>query len=151
MSSKRAGTTEDELLTRRAAHARWLATLLADPCSTASLTLAAYGELLDEALLEVAVEAHREGRTNALCWTPPPAAMTHPPALQPPAGVRPGSADVFGQVHPGSAAELVTCGGCGRKTAAGKFAYHLEKCLARRRTAGPGGTAGPRPSRRAGP
>jgi SAGA-associated factor 11 len=40
-----------------------------------------------------------------------------------------GPTDVFGQTHPPSAMEQITCMKCGRKVAAGRFAPHLEKCL----------------------
>jgi hypothetical protein len=49
------------------------------------------------------------------------------------------------QVHPGTATEIVICMNCGRKAQAGKFAYHLEKCLGKGRQA-----SGRQTSRRAG-
>ncbi|KAF8055666.1 rca [Scenedesmus sp. PABB004] len=135
---KAASETEDELLQRRIAHAQWLAGLLSEPGSTASLTVGAYGALLDELLLDVAVEAHREARTGVLPPAPPPPRAPRPPPA--------GATDAFGQVHPGSATDVVVCMNCGRKAAAGRFAYHLEKCLGKGRTQG----AGARTSRRTG-
>ncbi|WIA20337.1 hypothetical protein OEZ85_006168 [Tetradesmus obliquus] len=145
MSKKAATVTEDELLQRRISHAQWLAGMLQDPTSTASLTVAAYADLLDELLQDVAVEAHREHRTGLLAPHGPQQQQPRPQPLVPLPGVK-GATDVFGQVHPGTATDIVTCMHCGRKAQAGKFAYHLEKCLAR----GRGAAGGARTSRRAG-
>eukprot|EP00882_Tetradesmus_deserticola_P011606 GHRQ01012278.1.p2 GENE.GHRQ01012278.1~~GHRQ01012278.1.p2 ORF type:complete len:141 (+),score=52.85 GHRQ01012278.1:1256-1678(+) len=139
MSKKSATVTEDELLQRRISHAHWLSDMLQDPTSTVSLTVAAYADLLDELLHDVALEAHREHRTGVLL----PYGTQQP--LPPLPGTK-GATDVFGQVHPGTATDIVTCMHCGRKAQAGKFAYHLEKCLAR----GRGAAGSARTSRRAG-
>lgn len=37
--------------------------------------------------------------------------------------------DMFGQTHPPVANEIFECMNCGRSTAAGRFAPHLEKCM----------------------
>jgi hypothetical protein len=76
---------------------------------------------------QVAVEAHREAKLG-LAPAPPPAPRPPPLPLDPAPGAR-GGTDVFGQAHPGTAAELITCMKCGRKVSAGRFAPHLEKCL----------------------
>lgn len=91
-------------------------------------------DLLDELCAEVAVEAHREFRTGALMPPPPSVPQPKPKPLDPLPGVK-GPTDVFGQVHPGTATEIVICMNCGRKAQAGKFAYHLEKCLGKGRQA----------------
>jgi SAGA-associated factor 11 len=145
MSKKSATVTEDELLQRRISHAQWLAGMLQDPASTASLTVTAYADLLDELLQDVAVEAHREHKTGMLVPHGPQQQPQRPQPLPPLPGVK-GATDVFGQVHPGTATDIVTCMHCGRKAQAGKFAYHLEKCLAK----GRGAAGNARTSRRAG-
>lgn len=76
---------------------------------------------------QVAVEAHREAKLG-LAPPPLPAPSPHPPPLAPQPGAR-GPTDAFGQSHPPSALEQITCMRCGRKVAAGRFAPHLEKCL----------------------
>lgn len=131
--SKKSTVTEDELIQRRINHVHWLSGLLQDPNSTASITVAAYSDILDDVLLDVAVEAHRELKTGVLVPQGPAAAATErPQPLDPLAGVK-GATDVFGQVHPGTATDIVICMNCGRKAQAGKFAYHLEKCLGKGR------------------
>ncbi|KAI8473745.1 MAG: hypothetical protein J3K34DRAFT_409818 [Monoraphidium minutum] len=120
-------TTEAEAAEQRVQKATWLAKLFEHPSSLAAQTAAAYSELLDEALLDVAVEAHREAK---LGLAPDPAPQPQPPPrpLDPQPGAR-GPTDVFGQTHPPSALDQITCMKCGRKVAAGRFAPHLEKCL----------------------
>jgi hypothetical protein len=76
---------------------------------------------------QVAVEAHREAKLGLAPGPPPPQAAA-PRPLDPLPGAR-GPTDVFGQTHPPSAMEQITCMKCGRKVAAGRFAPHLEKCL----------------------
>lgn len=142
--SRKAAPTEDELLQRRIQHAAWLAGLLQDPQSLASLTVSAYADLLDELCAEVACEAHREHTTGTLVHQPLGPPPPRPKPLDPLPGVK-GPTDVFGQVHPGTATEVVICMNCGRKAQAGKFAYHLEKCLGKGRQA-----SGRQTSRRAG-
>lgn len=73
------------------------------------------------------MEAHREAKLG-LAPPPPPPAPPPPRPLDPVPGAR-GPTDVFGQTHPPSAMEQITCMKCGRKVAAGRFAPHLEKCL----------------------
>eukprot|EP00877_Chromochloris_zofingiensis_P013682 jgi/Chrzof1/8568/Cz03g15280.t1 len=58
--------TEESLLQRRVAHGRWISGLFDNPESIAYQTVAAYSELLDEALLDVAVDVHREYKTGML-------------------------------------------------------------------------------------
>lgn len=138
MMSKKVSVTEDEAIQRRINHMRWLSGLLQDPQSIASLTVAAYADILDELCLETAVEAHREVRTGVLPPQPVTAPPQHPRTLDPLPGVK-GTTDVFGQVHPGTATDVIVCMNCGRKAQAGRFAYHLEKCLGKGRV--PGGRA----------
>eukprot|EP00878_Enallax_costatus_P005854 GHUV01006142.1.p1 GENE.GHUV01006142.1~~GHUV01006142.1.p1 ORF type:complete len:145 (+),score=25.70 GHUV01006142.1:275-709(+) len=142
--SKKTSVTEDEAIQRRISHAQWLSGLLEDPDSVASVTVAAYADILDDICLDVAVEAHREFRTGVMALQTTVYPQQHPAPLEPLPGVK-GATDVFGQVHPGTATDVVICMNCGRKAQAGKFAYHLEKCLGKGRV--PGGT---RVSRRTG-
>eukprot|EP00879_Flechtneria_rotunda_P004793 GHRR01005065.1.p1 GENE.GHRR01005065.1~~GHRR01005065.1.p1 ORF type:complete len:144 (+),score=33.12 GHRR01005065.1:242-673(+) len=130
--SRKATVTEDELLNRRTNHIQWLSGMFKDPNSVAALTVAAYGDLLDNMCMEVAVEAHREVKTGILRRSRDPQIPQRPVPLDPLPGVK-GATDVFGQVHPGTATDIVICMNCGRRTQAGKFAYHLEKCLGKGR------------------
>eukprot|EP00271_Cylindrocystis_brebissonii_P014960 TRINITY_DN3672_c0_g1_i1.p1 TRINITY_DN3672_c0_g1~~TRINITY_DN3672_c0_g1_i1.p1 ORF type:complete len:860 (-),score=122.33 TRINITY_DN3672_c0_g1_i1:375-2954(-) len=59
-----------------------------------------------------------------------------------PAGGAPGlpvsskyGVDIFGQTHPAVATDSFECFNCGRLTAAGRYAPHLEKCMGKGRTA----------------
>lgn len=142
--SKKATVTEDEAIQRRIDHAQWLSGLLKDPNSIASLTVAAYADILDDLCMDVAVEVHRELKTGVITVQPTSPAPQHPSVLDPLPGMK-GATDVFGQVHPGTATDVVICMNCGRKAQAGKFAYHLEKCLGKGRV-----TGGGRASRRTG-
>ncbi len=125
---------EEEQQRMRLAHGEELSVLFADNGSIASQTLAAYSDVLEEALLDVAVECHREAKTRTGPYT---GGQTVPQKRKAPAqpAIR-YNVDLFGQAHPASATELVCCMKCGRKVAAGKFAYHLEKCLGKGRSAG---------------
>lgn len=138
--SKKSAVTEDEAIQRRISHTQWLTGLLQDPSSVASLTVAAYADILDDICLDVVVEAHREFKTGVLVPEPSSHAGQHPIPLDPLPGMK-GATDVFGQVHPGTATDVVTCMNCGRKAQAGKFAYHLEKCLGKGRAPGVGRTS----------
>eukprot|EP00775_Hariotina_reticulata_P004426 gene4426-4679_t len=134
--SRKATVTEDELLRRRISHTHWLSGLLKDPDTIAAITVDAYADLLDEICLDVAVEAHRELHTGQLTPTLAPGSdQPRPQPLSPLPGVK-GPTDVFGQAHPGTAIDVVICMNCGRKAQAGKFAYHLEKCLGKGRQPG---------------
>lgn len=159
MSNKRSGITEEELLKRRIAHAKRLKPMFEEPGSTASQMVCAYSLLLDLVMWDVAQEVHREAKTadmssqrrpstsgqqrkqGAPALTAEPAApkaeaATAPSTLPPhPLPGRAPGLDIFGQAHPSTATELVTCQHCKRQTAAGKFAPHLQKCLGKDRAA----------------
>jgi hypothetical protein len=143
MSKSKVVVSENDLLQRRILHAQFVASLAQDEGSVAAQTIAAYSELLEEALLDAAVEASREMRTAGLpAPLPPPCPL--PPARPLPPGVpallngKP--IDMFGQHHPGSATDMIICNECGRKVQAGVFARHLSTCLQLGRI--------PRPTRR---
>jgi hypothetical protein len=133
--SRKAAVSEDELLQRRIAHSKWLAEVLADPTTAAALSAAVYAELLDDVILDVAVETRRDaahGKIQATDQDARDPKRRRPEPLEPLPGSK-GYTDVFGQSHPPSATEPVACQKCGRKVQAGKFAYHLEKCLGKGR------------------
>ncbi|PNH11853.1 SAGA-associated factor 11 [Tetrabaena socialis] len=144
VASANAARTEEELLRHHLAILRSFTGLLAqNESSVASQTVAAFAELLDDCVLDLAQEVHREARTGAL---PPsesldaaPAAppdSAHPQHAHPPPrpGCR-GPVDVFGQSHPAKATDVVSCRNCGRHVQAGSFAPHLEKCMGKGRAA----------------
>jgi hypothetical protein len=138
MSSKKA--TDEELHERRLEHSRWLLALFQDPASVASQTVAAYDELLDDILLDVAIDARRDahfGREEPVSGGEPDGKR---PKLDPYSlGLKQngrGAPDIFGAQHPATCMELVTCQNCGRQLQAGKFAQHLERCLGKGRQAG---------------
>lgn len=137
---------------RRLAALHQLQSLLEDEGSIAYQTVAAFSDLLDEHILDVAQEVHREACTGTLPPplyqpAPPPAPTTcpeaSPTASQPqpqPVGLPPkpgtrGPVDVFGNSHPAKATDVVTCRNCGRQVQAGSFAPHLEKCMGKGRAA----------------
>ncbi|KAL5202616.1 hypothetical protein ABZP36_013568 [Zizania latifolia] len=105
--------------------------------------LACFEELLESAVADVASECHRIARLGLdrgvdaeeeeLCaW----AARDHPGAVDGGGGGgNKGAVDVFGQVLPAVAADVVECMNCGRPVAAGRFAPHLEKCMGKGRKA----------------
>lgn len=129
---------EEVELQRHIACAQQLSSLLDDDTSEASQSVA-YSELLDELLLDVAQEAHREAKTGTGLDCVALAAVMQPPGLRPqPLPPKPGTrgpVDVFGQNHPPKATEIVTCRNCGRQVQAGSFAPHLEKCMGKGRAA----------------
>ncbi|KAF9961769.1 hypothetical protein BGZ72_002008 [Mortierella alpina] len=95
----------------------------ADPkaASLASLSFEILGELLDELILDVAVEAHRDVkniRTNCpICKTKCRSYV-----------VRPG-VDIFGQNPQPNNSQMYDCVHCLRSFPAQRYAPHLEKCL----------------------
>lgn len=107
----------------------------------AQFALACFEELLETAVVDVASECHRIARLGLdrgvdaeeeelRAW----AARDHPGAEEGGGAVgggggNKGVVDVFGQVLPAVAADLVDCMNCGRPVAAGRFAPHLEKCM----------------------
>ncbi|KAF2930338.1 SAGA-associated factor 11 isoform X3 [Oryza sativa Japonica Group] len=109
--------------------------------------LACFEELLETAVVDVASECHRIARLGLdrgvdaeeeelRAW----AARDHPGAEEGGGAVgggggNKGVVDVFGQVLPAVAADLVDCMNCGRPVAAGRFAPHLEKCMGKGRKA----------------
>lgn len=126
---------------RIAAVKEHLAPLLQDNSTVASQTFAAYFEILDEAILDVAQGVHREAKRgpNNTCLFEPPSkqqrtSVAAPVPLPPQPGAK-GPVDVFGQSHPAKATEVVTCKNCGRQVQAGTFAPHLEKCMGKGRAA----------------
>ncbi|GIL76483.1 hypothetical protein Vretimale_6001 [Volvox reticuliferus] len=152
--------TEEELLRRQIAIAQSFKGLLQNEASVAAQTVAAFSELLDDCILDVAQEVHREARTGTLpppyanrgrgreretaaspAGSPSPGPSTrsapigsHPAPLPPKPGTK-GPVDVFGQSHPPKATEIVSCKNCGRQVQAGSFAPHLEKCMGKGRAA----------------
>ncbi|KXZ48399.1 hypothetical protein GPECTOR_28g806 [Gonium pectorale] len=133
-------TTEEDKLRRQIAIVQSFRGLLENKDSVASQTVAAFSELLDDCILDVAQEVHREARTGSLpgadagLEASAPPGSTHPPALPPKPGAK-GPVDVFGQSHPAKATDIVTCRNCGRQVQAGSFAPHLEKCMGKGRAA----------------
>lgn len=124
---------------RRIAQAQKLSSLLENEASVASQSVAAYTELLDECVLDIVQDAHREAKTGTgidyadfVESLQPPGLRPHP--LPPKPGTR-GPVDVFGQSHPPKATEIVTCRNCSRQVQAGSFAPHLEKCMGKGRAA----------------
>mmetsp|Transcript_14753 Transcript_14753/g.41547 ORF Transcript_14753/g.41547 Transcript_14753/m.41547 type:complete len:163 (+) Transcript_14753:90-578(+) len=122
-----------------------LASQLSASTSVASQTVAAYTELLDGCLLDVAIEVHRAARsagqgdqpfTAEGAWNGEDEVTEE--LMQsywstsglPPKKV---TQDVFGQQHSNVASDPVECVHCGRKIVAGRFAPHLEKCLGKGR------------------
>jgi SAGA-associated factor 11 len=106
-----------------------------------ALASALFLEALEEALLDVALEAHREARTSGLDYAP----FRHAPAGAAGAyeaqryfgpGGRP--LDVFGSSHPPVADDPIVCANCGRSVLAGRYAPHLEKCFGKGRAASRG-------------
>ncbi|KAF0925764.1 hypothetical protein E2562_018424 [Oryza meyeriana var. granulata] len=107
------------------------------------LVLACFEELLETAVADVACECHRIARLGLdrgvdaeeeelRAW----ASRDHPVAEESGGGGgNKGAVDVFGQVLPAVAADLVDCMNCGRPVAAGRFAPHLEKCMGKGRKA----------------
>ena len=133
--SRKTALSEDELLQRRIAHSRWLAEVLADSTTAAALSVAAYADILDDVILDAAIEARRDAAHGKIQSADPgnrEQKRRRPEPLDPLPGSK-GYTDVFGQSHPPSATEAVACQKCGRKVQAGKFAYHLEKCLGKGR------------------
>jgi SAGA-associated factor 11 len=134
-SHKKAAVAEDELLQRRIAHSKRLLALFHNPASLASQTVAAYSYLLDECLMDVAIEVQRDAKLEPQAWDgsnscEPELTETdhhHDAPIN-------NNVDVFGQAHNAIALEVVECLNCGRKLAAGRYAPHLEKCLGRGRT-----------------
>eukprot|EP00193_Tetraselmis_chui_P004165 CAMPEP_0177752730 /NCGR_PEP_ID=MMETSP0491_2-20121128/1073_1 /TAXON_ID=63592 /ORGANISM="Tetraselmis chuii, Strain PLY429" /LENGTH=167 /DNA_ID=CAMNT_0019267949 /DNA_START=135 /DNA_END=638 /DNA_ORIENTATION=- len=147
-----AGRAEQDrarLLKGRLEFAERLSTQLSNPLSVASQSIAAYSELLDSCLLDVAVEVHRAVRTGESLPAPETEVgqtsgripfrgdeleeiMQRNWAPSAASGIKV-TEDVFGQQHPPVASELVECMNCGRKVVAGRFAPHLEKCLGKGR------------------
>mmetsp|Transcript_12153 Transcript_12153/g.31138 ORF Transcript_12153/g.31138 Transcript_12153/m.31138 type:complete len:163 (+) Transcript_12153:286-774(+) len=144
-----AGRVEQDrlrLLKGRLEFTERLAGQLANPSSVASQSLAAYAELLDSCLLDIAVEAHRaehtgqvrpadagEGNVETRADTQElEEVMQRNWTSSGAAGIKV-TEDVFGQQHPPVASDLVECMNCGRKIVAGRFAPHLEKCLGKGR------------------
>lgn len=138
--SKKSAVTEDEAIQRRISHTQWLTGLLQDSSSVASMTVAMYADMLNDICMDLVIEAHREFKTGILVPQEHIPAGQHPTPLEPLPGTK-GATDIFGQVHPGTATDIVTCMNCGRKVQAGKFAYHLEKCLGKGRAPGVGRTS----------
>lgn len=131
----------EEIYRRRFVAAHRLNALFADKESIASLCAAVYADILEDAILDVAVEAHREARTTRTLGvappTPPlPAASGPEPAAT--AGAGKATVDVFGQSHPPVATDQIVCAHCGRPLAAGRYAPHLEKCIGKGRAASRG-------------
>ncbi|KAL5229732.1 hypothetical protein ABZP36_028508 [Zizania latifolia] len=104
--------------------------------------LTCFEELLESAVADVASECHRIARLGLergvdaeeeelRAW----AARDLPGAEEGGGGGNKGTVDVFGQVHPAVAADVVECMNCGRPVAAGRFAPHLEKCMGKGRKA----------------
>lgn len=135
LMSRKSTVSEEDLLRRRIAHTDWLQEACQDSQSVASQTIAAYLELLEDALLTVAVECHREARTGGGAQGAVASAAPAAPQPLPPAARTTGPVDVFGQSHPVIASEVVTCLHCAKKVQAGRFANHLQTCLGMGRAA----------------
>ncbi|GLC43608.1 hypothetical protein PLESTB_000399900 [Pleodorina starrii] len=148
--------TEEELRRRQIAIVQSFKGLLQNEASVAAQTVAAFSDLLDDCILDVAQEVHREARTGTLpaqyaggegsspaagpsAAQPSPGGPaprpSQPPAPLPPKPGAKGPVDVFGQSHPAKATDIVTCRNCGRQVQAGSFAPHLEKCMGKGRAA----------------
>lgn len=136
---------EEDLLRRQIAIVQSFKGLLQNEASVAAQTVAAFSDLLDDCILDVAQEVHREARIGTLpapyasaefagTAAAGPSTGSHPPPLPPKPGTK-GPVDVFGQSHPAKATEIVTCRNCGRQVQAGSFAPHLEKCMGKGRAA----------------
>ncbi|EFJ49333.1 hypothetical protein VOLCADRAFT_120801 [Volvox carteri f. nagariensis] len=124
--------TEEELLRRQIAIVQSFKGLLQNEASVAAQTVAAFSDLLDDCILDVAQEVHREARTGTLPApyagaavgpagspspgpsTGPPSTAAHPPPLPTKPGTK-GPVDVFGQSHPPKATDIVSCRNCGRQ------------------------------------
>lgn len=119
--------------------------MLEQPTSVAVQTIAAFNCVLDDLVLDMCQEVHREASaypgvssvwlgagSTAPPMLPPP--MPRPKPLPPKPGTK-GPVDVFGQSHPPKATDLVLCRSCGRQVQAGSFAPHLDKCMGKGRAA----------------
>lgn len=107
--------------------------------SVAWQCVAAYGEVLDEVLLDIAQSVHRRCHTNTDPGNGPPPVDQAARAVATPQGTPVehlgGLLDVFGHVHDSVATDQIPCMHCGRMVVAGRFAIHLEKCLGKGRQA----------------
>ncbi|BDA47504.1 probable Ataxin-7-like protein 3 [Coccomyxa sp. Obi] len=116
--------------------------LSANDCATAQ-TVAAYSDLVEEILTDIAVQTHRSIRTGTVSKEslPKTCKVASSTDQKPPPPLPPGKAgkgvlvDVFGQVLTQQPRDEVTCVHCGRRIAASRFAPHLEKCLGKGRNA----------------
>ncbi|KAK9822739.1 hypothetical protein WJX74_002070 [Apatococcus lobatus] len=107
---------------------------LENPVSLVTQTVAAYQAILDDLLLDVAQEVHREVKTGEDgledVGEDPSAVPTPPlPDLIQARIVKGGVIDVFGQLIPPVPDDRVQCPVCESSVAAGRFAHHLEKCM----------------------
>lgn len=132
----------EALLTKRIEFVKKLkCDLRASKCATAQ-TVAAYSDLVEEILTDIAVQTHRSVRTGTVSKESLPktcnVAASKDQKPQPLPTGKPGKGvlvDVFGQVLTQQPRDEVTCVHCGRRIAASRFAPHLEKCLGKGRNA----------------
>mmetsp|Transcript_36866 Transcript_36866/g.81999 ORF Transcript_36866/g.81999 Transcript_36866/m.81999 type:complete len:177 (+) Transcript_36866:178-708(+) len=132
---------QEAAMQRRIDFAKRLVSAFSQPTpSVASQLLAAYQEIMDDIIVDIAQQVHREARTSMKRphpdhdASPAPDMGPAPVPLPAAAGVK-GPVDVFGQSHPPKATDVVTCKNCGRQVQAGSFAPHLEKCMGKGRAA----------------
>lgn len=133
----------EEIYRRRVAAAKRLNELFSDKESLPSLCALVYGDLLEEALLDVAIETQREAQTQhydlsaAAASLPSTSQQMNNPVSDPHPGGK-ALVDVYGQTHPSVANDPITCANCGRALQAGRYAPHLEKCFGKGRAASRG-------------
>ncbi|KAK9802803.1 hypothetical protein WJX73_008206 [Symbiochloris irregularis] len=121
---------QENLLRKRIEVLQRVNTQLENPASLASQTVTAYSDLVDDLLLDMAVEVHREAATGQIDVQDTQTDVNMFPAWIPSAEKgKPAKLDAFGQNVSQAGNEQVACALCGRSIAASRFAPHLESCL----------------------
>ncbi|KAK9841974.1 hypothetical protein WJX81_002182 [Elliptochloris bilobata] len=123
---------QEALLAKRIEFVQRLKADLADSNSVAAQTVAAYTELIDELVKDVAVEVHRGVNIGLDDLRNVEANRELPPTSAVPG--RSAKVDVFGQVI-SQQVDDVRCKHCKRLINGSRFAQHLEKCLGKGRNA----------------